>query len=88
MMSLQHLKLLQHTDFLKRKDEKKCLENCVQFSQNIVVMFLAEQIVERLKEDGVVNVLFTEEELVEELNDLPYITAVKKGQSQVKLEVQ
>lgn len=50
-------------------------------------MFLAEQIVERLKEDGVVNVLFTEEELVEELNDLPYITAVKKGQSQVKLEV-
>lgn len=49
--------------------------------------FLAEQIVERLKEDGVVNVLFTEEELVEELNDLPYITPVKKGQSQVKLEV-
>lgn len=48
---------------------------------------LAEQIVERLKEDGVVNVLFTEEELVEELNDLPYITPVKKGQSQVKLEV-
>lgn len=48
---------------------------------------LAEQIVERLKEDGVVNVLFTEEELVEELNDLPYITPVKKGQTQVKLEV-
>lgn len=48
---------------------------------------LAEQIVERLKEDGVVNVLFTEEELVEELNDLPYITPVKKCQSQVKLEV-
>lgn len=48
---------------------------------------LAEQIVERLKEDGVANVLFTEEELVEELNDLPYITPVKKGQSQVKLEV-
>lgn len=48
---------------------------------------LAEQIVECLKEDGVVNVLFTEEELVEELNDLPYITPVKKGQSQVKLEV-
>lgn len=49
---------------------------------------LAEQIVERLKEDGVANVLFKEEELVEELNDLPYITPVKKGQSQVKLEVQ
>lgn len=48
---------------------------------------LAEQIVERLKEDGVANVLFKEEELVEELNDLPYITPVKKGQSQVKLEV-
>jgi len=48
---------------------------------------LAEQIVECLKGDGVVNVLFTEEELVEELNDLPYITPVKKGQSQVKLEV-
>lgn len=48
---------------------------------------LAEQIVECLKEDGVVNVLFMEEELVEELNDLPYITPVKKGQSQVKLEV-
>lgn len=48
---------------------------------------LAEQIVERLKEDGVVNVLFKEEELVEELNDLPYITPVKKGQTQVKLEV-
>lgn len=48
---------------------------------------LAEQIVERLKEDGVANVLFTEEELVEELNELPYITPVKKGQSQVKLEV-
>lgn len=48
---------------------------------------LAEQIVERLKEDGVVNVLFTEEELIEELNDLPYITPVKKVQSQVKSEV-
>lgn len=48
---------------------------------------LAEQIVERLKEDGVVNVLFMEEELVEELNNLPYITPIKKGQSQVKLEV-
>lgn len=48
---------------------------------------LAEQIVVCLKEDGVVNVLFTEEELVEELNDLPYITPVKKVQSQVKSEV-
>lgn len=48
---------------------------------------LAEQIVECLKEDGVVNVLFMEEEPVEELNDLPYITPIKKGQSQVKLEV-
>lgn len=48
---------------------------------------LAEQIVECLKEDSVVNVLFMEEELVEELNDLPYIAPIKKGQSQVKLEV-
>lgn len=48
---------------------------------------LATQIVECLKEDGVVNVLFMEEELLEELNDLPYITPIKKGQTQVKLEV-
>lgn len=48
---------------------------------------LAEQIVECLKEDSVVNVLFMEEELVETLNDLPYIAPIKKGQTQVKLEV-
>lgn len=48
---------------------------------------LAEQIVECLKDDGVVNVLFMEEELVEELNNLPYLAPIKKGQSQVKLEV-
>lgn len=80
------MKLLQHTDFLKRKDEKmfrKLRTIFAKYSSDV----LAEQIVECLKEDGVVNVLFTEEELVEELNDLPYITPVKKGQSQVKLEV-
>lgn len=48
---------------------------------------LAEQIVECLKEDVVVNVLYMQYELVEELNDLPYITPIKKGQSQVKLGV-
>lgn len=47
----------------------------------------AEQIVDCLKEDGVVNVLYMQEELVEELNDLPYITPIKKGQTLVKLEV-
>lgn len=48
---------------------------------------LAEEIVECLKEDGAVNILFMEEELVEELNNLPYIAPIKKGQSLVKLEV-
>ena len=48
---------------------------------------LAEQIVECLKEDVVVNVLCMHYELVEVLIDLPYITPIKKGQSQVKLEV-
>lgn len=48
---------------------------------------LAEQIVERLKEDGVVNVLYMHDDLLEELNDLPYIAPITKGQSQVKLEV-
>lgn len=48
---------------------------------------LAEQIVECLKEDGAVNVLYMQEELVEELNDLPYITPFKEGQLLIKLEV-
>lgn len=48
---------------------------------------LADRIVDCLKEDAVVNVLYMQQELVEELNDLPYITLIKKGQSQVKLEV-
>lgn len=48
---------------------------------------LAEQIVECLKEDGVVNVLYMQDGLLEELNDLPYIAPITKGQSQVKLEV-
>lgn len=48
---------------------------------------LAEQIVECLKEDGAVNVIYMQEELVEELNDLPYITPIMDGQSIIKLEV-
>ncbi len=48
---------------------------------------LAQQIVECLKHDGVVNVLYMQDELVEELNDLNYIVPIKKGQTQVKLEV-
>lgn len=48
---------------------------------------LAERIVDWLKEDGAVNVLYMHQELVEELNVLPYLTLIKKGQSQVKLEV-
>lgn len=48
---------------------------------------LAEQIVDCLKNDGVVNVLYMQEELVEELNDLDYIAPIKKGQTQLKLEV-
>lgn len=48
---------------------------------------LAEQIVECLKEDGAVNVIYMQEELVEELNDLPYITPIMDGQSINKLEV-
>lgn len=47
----------------------------------------AEQIVKCLKEDGVVNVLYMPYELVEELNDLPYITPFKKDQTLVKSEV-
>lgn len=48
---------------------------------------LPDRIVDCLKEDGAANVLYMQQELVEELNDLPYITLIKKGQSQVKLEV-
>lgn len=48
---------------------------------------LAQQIVECLKEDGVVNVLYMQPELAEELNNLPYIQPLKKGSTQVKLEV-
>lgn len=48
---------------------------------------LAIEIVECLKHDGVVNVLYMQDELVEELNDLPFIQSLKKGQTQVKLEV-
>ena len=48
---------------------------------------LADWIVDCLKEDGAVNVLYMQQELVEELIDLPYITLIKNGQSQVKLEV-
>lgn len=48
---------------------------------------LSEQIVECLKHDGVVNVLYMQPELVEELNELDYIVPIKKGQTQVKLEV-
>lgn len=48
---------------------------------------LAIEIVECLKHDGVVNVLYMQDELVEELNDLPIIQSLKKGQTQVKLEV-
>lgn len=48
---------------------------------------LAQQIVECLKTDGVVNVLYMQPELVEELNGLEYIVPIKKGSTQVKLEV-
>lgn len=48
---------------------------------------LADRIVDCLKEDGAVNVVYMQQELVEELNDSPYITLIKKGQSQVKSEV-
>lgn len=48
---------------------------------------LAQQIVECLKEDGVVNVLYMQPDLVEELNGLKYIKHIKKGATQVKLEV-
>lgn len=48
---------------------------------------IATQIVECLKHDGVVNVLYMQPELVEELNDTGYIQPIKKGQTQVKLEV-
>lgn len=48
---------------------------------------LAEQIVECLKQDGVVNVLYMEPELIDELNDTGYVQTIKKGQSQVKLGV-
>lgn len=48
---------------------------------------LAIEIVKCLKHDGVVNVLYMQDELVDELNDLPFIQPLKKGQTQVKLEV-
>lgn len=48
---------------------------------------LADRIVDCLKEDGAVDVLYMQQELVEGLNDLPYITLIKKGHSQVILEV-
>ena len=48
---------------------------------------IATQIVECLKQDGVVNVLYMQDELVEELNETGYIASIKKGQTQVKLEV-
>lgn len=48
---------------------------------------LAIEIVKCLKHDGVVNVLYMQDELVEELNDLPFIQPIKKGQTQVKSEV-
>lgn len=48
---------------------------------------LAEQIVECLKADGVVNVLYMQPDLVDELNDLEYIQPIKKGQARVQLEV-
>lgn len=48
---------------------------------------IATQIVECLREDGVVNVLYMQPELIDELNDLDYIQPIKKGQTQVKLEV-
>jgi len=48
---------------------------------------LAEQIVECLKHDGVVNVFYMQDELVEELNELDYIVPIKKGQTLVKLGV-
>lgn len=47
---------------------------------------LAIEIVKCLKHEGVVNVLYMQDELVEELNDLPFIQPIKKGQTQVKLE--
>lgn len=48
---------------------------------------LAIEIVKCLEDDGVVNILYMQAELVEELNDLDYIVHIKKGQTQVKLEV-
>lgn len=48
---------------------------------------LAIEIVKYLEDDGVVNILYMQPELVEELNDLDYIVHIKKGQTQVKLEV-
>lgn len=48
---------------------------------------LAERIGDCLKEDGAVDVLYMQQELVEGLNDLPYITLIKKGHLQVILEV-
>lgn len=48
---------------------------------------LAIEIAKCLEHDGVVNVLYMQDELLEELNDLPFIQPLKKGQTQVKLEV-
>lgn len=81
------MKLPRHTDFPDRKRARTMFRELRTIFAKYSSEDLAEQIVECLKEDSVVNVLFMEEELVEELNDLPYIAPIKKGQSQVKLEV-
>lgn len=48
---------------------------------------LAIEIVKCLEDDGAVNILYMQSELVDELNDLEYIHTIKKGQTLVKLEV-
>lgn len=48
---------------------------------------LANEIVKCLEDDGAVNILYMQSELVDELNDLEYIHTIKKGQTLVKLEV-
>lgn len=48
---------------------------------------LATEIVKCLEDDGAVNILYIQSDLVDELNDLEYIQPIKKGQTLVKLEV-
>lgn len=48
---------------------------------------LAIEIVKCLENDGAVNILYMQPDLVDELNDLDYIQPIKKGQTLVKLEV-